>query len=211
MQLLDLFGQQSQAPLAEQIQQLQRERDDATNRLASMADEIAKIKSNNLELFKLRGMVGMLKTQVASSEKQLAQKAEALSAGLPHSAWQLREHRKIGEFQNVGNETPEATAETILWAAQSQATNLINMIHLPTALLTKAHDEGMTDVLIMQLATKLMFEVRVVAKDEQQQVWLDGGDVTTFNEQTKDGTNTYTGVIDFHLERFHKLCSVTGV
>jgi hypothetical protein len=46
--------QQQQAPFVEQIQQLQRERDDATNRLAGLQDEIAETKSNNLELLKLR-------------------------------------------------------------------------------------------------------------------------------------------------------------
>src|SRR5487761_2197001 len=47
--------QQQQASMAEQVQQLQRERDAATNRVASLADELAKAKSNNLELMKLRG------------------------------------------------------------------------------------------------------------------------------------------------------------
>jgi len=55
--------QQQQAPLAEQIRQLQRERDDATNRLAWLTEEIAKNKENNLELLKLRGEVGVLRYQ----------------------------------------------------------------------------------------------------------------------------------------------------
>jgi len=49
--------QQQQTSLSEQIRQLLRERDDATNRLASLADEMAKTKSNNLELLRLRGEV----------------------------------------------------------------------------------------------------------------------------------------------------------
>lgn len=55
--------QQQQAPLAEQIRQLHRERDDATNRLASLADELAKVKNNNLELMKLRGQMTQLRNE----------------------------------------------------------------------------------------------------------------------------------------------------
>jgi RNA polymerase sigma factor (sigma-70 family) len=53
--------QQQQAPLAEQIQHLQRERHDATNRLASLADDLAKTKSNDIELLKLRGAIARLR------------------------------------------------------------------------------------------------------------------------------------------------------
>ncbi len=49
--------QQQQSPLAEQIQQLQSECDDTTNRLAGLTDQLAKTKSNNLELLKLRAEV----------------------------------------------------------------------------------------------------------------------------------------------------------
>ena len=53
--------QQRQAPLVEQLAQLQRERYDATNRLASLVDELAKTKNNNIELLKLRGEVARLR------------------------------------------------------------------------------------------------------------------------------------------------------
>ncbi len=54
--------QQQQAPLAEQIQQLQRERNDATNRLASLLAENQHLKENpnQNELLKLRGEVTRL-------------------------------------------------------------------------------------------------------------------------------------------------------
>ena len=64
--------QQQQAPLAEQIQQLQRERDDATNRLASLADELAKVKKNPSEVLKLRGEVGALRQEKAVADNQSA-------------------------------------------------------------------------------------------------------------------------------------------
>ncbi|MDD5140064.1 MAG: sigma-70 family RNA polymerase sigma factor [Verrucomicrobiales bacterium] len=55
--------QQQQAPLAEQIQQLQREHDDATNRLTSLLAENNQLKSNpnQTELWKLRGEVTRLR------------------------------------------------------------------------------------------------------------------------------------------------------
>jgi RNA polymerase sigma factor (sigma-70 family) len=60
--------QQQQAPLAEQIQQLQRERDDATNRLASLANELAKMKNNNIELLKLRNEMAMLRRNQTAAQ-----------------------------------------------------------------------------------------------------------------------------------------------
>lgn len=67
--------QQQQAPLAEQIQQLQRERDDATNRLAALAGAVAKVKGNSTELLRLRGEVSRLRrdsTQINDPSAQMA-------------------------------------------------------------------------------------------------------------------------------------------
>jgi RNA polymerase sigma factor (sigma-70 family) len=54
---------------AEQIQQLVHERNDATNRLAGKAEEIAKIKDNNRELLRLRGEVGQMRNLIGDSQK----------------------------------------------------------------------------------------------------------------------------------------------
>jgi RNA polymerase sigma factor (sigma-70 family) len=66
---------QLQAPLADQIQQLQRERDDATNQVAGLVAENMKLaaKSNPDELLKLRGQVGSLRTQLAQIKADLPQ------------------------------------------------------------------------------------------------------------------------------------------
>jgi uncharacterized protein YlxW (UPF0749 family) len=52
--------QAQQAPLAEQVQQLQAERDKATNQIAWLNEELARNEKNNLELLKLRGEIGVL-------------------------------------------------------------------------------------------------------------------------------------------------------
>jgi RNA polymerase sigma factor (sigma-70 family) len=53
--------QQQQMPLAEQIRELQRARDEATNRLAMSQQENAQLKQNTAELLKLRGEMARLK------------------------------------------------------------------------------------------------------------------------------------------------------
>jgi RNA polymerase sigma factor (sigma-70 family) len=75
--------QQQQAALAEQIRQLQRDRDEATNRLGTLFAENERMKSvsNVAELLKLRGEVGQLRQEmqglpaarVALLKRQLAE------------------------------------------------------------------------------------------------------------------------------------------
>ena len=60
---------QQQAPLVEQVQQLQKERDSATNQLAGLNQDLIKANKNHLELLKLRGEVGMLRSQFAALQK----------------------------------------------------------------------------------------------------------------------------------------------
>ncbi|HKW31070.1 MAG TPA: sigma-70 family RNA polymerase sigma factor [Verrucomicrobiae bacterium] len=60
--------QQRLAPLAEQNRQLQRERDDATNRLAGLQVENEQLKSNETELLKLRAEI----TRLRADSQQLA-------------------------------------------------------------------------------------------------------------------------------------------
>jgi len=63
--------QQQQAPLAEQIQQLQNDRDNSTNRLADLLAENSRLASNSNqnELLKLRGQVGVLRAQASQQAK----------------------------------------------------------------------------------------------------------------------------------------------
>jgi len=55
--------QQQQAPLAEQIQRLQRERDAATNRLASLTEDNMRLGRDMPELLKLRSEVSRLRNE----------------------------------------------------------------------------------------------------------------------------------------------------
>ena len=58
--------QQQQSPLSEQLQQLQRERDAAANRLAGLQAELAANQSNNLELLRLRGALAQTRATSAA-------------------------------------------------------------------------------------------------------------------------------------------------
>jgi hypothetical protein len=63
------FARKLRERMSEQIEQLQRERDDATSRLASLANEIARMKNGSSELLKLRGEVAQLRASLAASRQ----------------------------------------------------------------------------------------------------------------------------------------------
>ena len=101
---------EQQSPLAEQIRQLQRERDDATNRLASSRDEIAKIKNNNLDLLKLRGEVTRLRNGAQAvkemendSTVQLARTWKAKELKL-RQLFEQKPDQRIPEMQFLNDE-----------------------------------------------------------------------------------------------------------
>ena len=71
---------QQRTPLTEQIQQLQRERDEAKNQLVALTDEIAKVKGNTSELLKLRGLVGRLRGEISQVNDASVQTALAWAA-----------------------------------------------------------------------------------------------------------------------------------
>ena len=84
--------QQQQAPLADQLRQLQRERENATNRLAALADELAKVQKNPSEVLKLRGEVGALRQEKAIADSQSA--LNKLTAN-PETRKALRDSQKM--------------------------------------------------------------------------------------------------------------------
>ena len=86
--------QQQQASLAGQIQQLQGERDDAMKRAAALRDanEETKSNTNQSELLKLRGEVGVLRRQ-ASEAAQGKQAAEQQLAAAMSAEEQFKKHQ----------------------------------------------------------------------------------------------------------------------
>jgi hypothetical protein len=66
---------QQQSPLADQLQQLQRERDAAANRLAGLQAELAASQSNKLELLKLRGALAQAHSASAADTSSDARAA----------------------------------------------------------------------------------------------------------------------------------------
>jgi RNA polymerase sigma factor (sigma-70 family) len=64
--------QQGQIPLTEQVQQLEREREDMTNRLATLQAENTRLQSNQStrELLRLRGETGLLRQQVEAARNE---------------------------------------------------------------------------------------------------------------------------------------------
>ncbi|HEV2694931.1 MAG TPA: sigma-70 family RNA polymerase sigma factor [Verrucomicrobiae bacterium] len=105
---------QQQTPLADQLQQVQKERDDATNRVASLAGELALVKKNPAEVIKLRGEVGTLR-----QENKLAGEKSAISKITfdPATRKALRDQQKMGmssiykDFAKRLNLTPEMTGK----------------------------------------------------------------------------------------------------
>jgi len=61
--------QQQQAPMVQQIQQFEAEKEEATNMIASLKGSLVENEKNHLELLKLRGEVGLLRTRSAVLEK----------------------------------------------------------------------------------------------------------------------------------------------
>lgn len=102
--------QQQQAPLAEQIQQLQHERDDATNRLAGLLAENERLKSgqDKIELLKLRGeatRLHLLQDEISALRKMASYSTSSLAEWKP------------AQLINVGRTTPQATLQTYLWSS----------------------------------------------------------------------------------------------
>ena len=83
---------QQQSPLAEQIGQLQRERDDATNRLTALTEELAKAKSNNLDLMKLRSQMTQLRNETEVENDPAFQKARLWMAKELNLRQQFEQH-----------------------------------------------------------------------------------------------------------------------
>ncbi len=86
--------QQQQAPLAEQIRQLERERDEAMNRLAVLLAPNEQ-SSNETELLRLRGEVARLKTESEETARFKAMQAQKAADPLETAAKTLLEREQL--------------------------------------------------------------------------------------------------------------------
>jgi RNA polymerase sigma factor (sigma-70 family) len=86
--------QQQQTPLSGQIQQLQRERDDATNRLAEMLAENSRLRSNpnQTEILKLRGEAARLRSNAEQANDPVVKKALRWKANVEKMKLLFAEH-----------------------------------------------------------------------------------------------------------------------
>lgn len=97
--------QQRQAPFAEQIQQLARERDNATRQLAALREENERLNRNQAELLKLRGEVGVLRNAAQGSKPgdtdpiQMAAKSWLAKVDVLKKWITQRPEQQIPEFQ----------------------------------------------------------------------------------------------------------------
>jgi predicted HicB family RNase H-like nuclease len=73
--------EQQQTPLMAQIQELQRERDEAVNQIAALHAERAQPSDEHAELLRLRGMAGVARRATAEAEQLRAQLARQSNEG----------------------------------------------------------------------------------------------------------------------------------
>lgn len=133
---------QALQPLVQQVQQLESERDDATNRLADLLAENLLLKSNvdQRELLKLRGEVGVLRSQ----NKDLAQdntrgKAQQLDKGFGG----LGNYIAIDSAGDAGNSTPEALLQTFVYGLRTKNSSRLQEIGWPFAGQTNSDESQM--------------------------------------------------------------------
>lgn len=114
--------QEQQAPLVQQNQQLQNERDDATSRLARLDDEVEIAKRNSSELLRLRGEVAQLRRlRLAVNTSTTDGGGEALvDKGLRRAQRFPRE-----TWVEAGSATPTDAIQSFLSALISADTNRV--------------------------------------------------------------------------------------
>jgi hypothetical protein len=135
---------QQQAPLVEQIQSLERERDQATNQLVSRTAERAQTPSDGTEVLKLRAEVTRLRGQLRElQDSQPKQNNTAATERVPRESWSL-----------AGNATPEATLQTFLSATRDLDTNSLLAVFPPQLKQLEEKRHGMTDLMVNALALK---------------------------------------------------------
>jgi RNA polymerase sigma factor (sigma-70 family) len=151
--------QQQQSPLADQILQLQHERDGATNQLAALADELARLKKNPSEVLKLRGEVGVLRQEKTALRSQSA--LNKITAN-PETRKALRDQQKTGmsviyaELANRLKLTPDQTGQL----NDLLADHVMDNIDLITQTLHDKSSRNEIDQLFVNLVSNLQAKLQ---------------------------------------------------
>lgn len=122
-----LFEQQ-QARLAEQVQQLERERDEARKQLAAVRAEKERSPDNAAELLRLRGMAGVARRAVGEAEQLRAQLARQTSEAANNPVTgAMADAVKLAMERQVEGRLSRMAASLHLTAEQAQAARDILM------------------------------------------------------------------------------------
>ena len=167
---------------AHNLQQLQRERDDATNRLATVSAELARAKKIPSEVVKLRGEVGALRQEkaIAGSQSALSQ----LTAN-PEARKALRDQQKIAMSATYSglvkrlNLTPEQAGQF----NDLLADHVMNSVDLITQALHDNKKQGEIDQL---------FSAQNSALQDQMQALLGPDGLAQYQDYTKNLASTLT-------------------
>jgi hypothetical protein len=187
---------QQRAALEQQLGQLRQE-------LGTLREENEGLNRRSAEVFRLRGRVGELERQLAVRTLDPPRGTDTPASG--GGVWRLREPRGSSDFQNQGMATPEAAAETILWAARQAPRDLIQMVHLSDESRRQyGGDSSAAADFINRLAARIRGYTQGPGNQERP-VWLEGGErrdgihTLTALDDTQVVTNTYDQVVGFEV------------
>ena len=167
---------------AQNLQQLQQERDDATNDVEVLTGEVAKLRKNPSEVIKLRGEVGALRQEKANAGSQSA--LNKLTAN-PETRKVLRDQQKLGmtaiyaDLAKRLNLPPEKAGQM----NDLLADNVMNSIDLITQAL---HDNK------KQSEVDQMFSALNSGFQEQVQALLGPDGLAQYQDYTKNLASTLT-------------------
>lgn len=149
---------QQQAPLAEQVQQLQAERNKATNQIDWLKEELANAEKKNLELLKLRGEVTLLRNAEQQSDSdpiiQLAREWKAKEGKL-RELFEQRPDQRIPEMKLLHDTQ---------WLSVAKDADLDSPPGIRVAL------SRMREVAILNFASSIQQSLRKYMSAKQQQL-----------------------------------------
>jgi RNA polymerase sigma factor (sigma-70 family) len=177
------------------------------------AGELEQRRKDQTELARLRNRVGQLQRELedfsAPGARPQLPSTNASPRGAqtatPRSTWPLGEPRWPNQFGDQGLATPQAAAETVLWAAQHAQHELIKMIHLSDESLRQYQSEPRAAAEGIEDLTSYVRGYIEGGGGTQRQVWLTGGEredgilALTALSDSDVVTNNYNNVVAFRV------------